>query len=400
VRYIQRTNDDILGAKQPSFMKYLFLSLTLLSLLACQQTPKSPETLRPQVESFADKIQNGLAEGKVGVLDMHFDKGVFVDRVVDDRYWDEQLKLLKAEDYKQNYRQQLLRELSLAGLFLSGIDGRKFFAYDLAKIYRIQDRWHAVFRMYANDALNYHDMLLRVDSNKVWIEDVYIMAVGRQLSDIMHESYVAGIPSAQSNQRKRDNLLLMRSKFLLDNERYNESLATFDSISSDYKKQKALRLYRLQIGANIPDQAYVRELERFEKDFPDDAGTLLLQIDKNFLYGNYPDVLKSIEKLEAVYGRDPVVDYLHANALNGLGKCQDAFPLYEHVLTQKPGWQEPFFNWVSCALKERDFSTAIAVIQRYENAYDLTPIYVKYMFSDYPNFFLSKDFKDWEAANS
>jgi hypothetical protein len=101
-------------------MKYLFLSLTLLSLLACQQTPKSPETLRPQVESFADKIQNGLAEGKVGVLDMHFDKGVFVDRVVDDRYWDEQLKLLKAEDYKQNYRQQLLRELSLAGLVFIG----------------------------------------------------------------------------------------------------------------------------------------------------------------------------------------------------------------------------------------------------------------------------------------
>jgi hypothetical protein len=153
-------------------------------------------------------------------------------------------------------------------LFLSGIDGRKFFAYDLAKIYRIQDRWHAVFRMYANDALNYHDMLLRVDSNKVWIEDVYIMAVGRQLSDIMHESYVAGIPSAQSNQRNRDNLLLMRSKFLLDNERYNESLATFDSISSDYKKQKALRLYRLQIGANIPIKPTSANWSVLKKTFP------------------------------------------------------------------------------------------------------------------------------------
>jgi hypothetical protein len=381
-------------------MKYLILSLTLISLISCQQTPESPEALRPRVESFAQRIETDLAESKVGVLDMHFDKGVFVNRVVNNDYWDDQLKLLKAEDYKQNYREQLMRELTLAGLFLSGIDNRKFFAYDLAKIYRIQDRWHAVFRMYANDALNYHDMLLRVDSNKVWIEDVYIIAVGKQLSTIMHESYVAGIPSANGNTRKRDNLLLMRSKMLMDQEQYPEALATFDSISNDYKQQKALRLYRLQIGANIPNEAYVRDLERFEKDFPDDAGTLLLQIDKNFLYGNYPEVLKSIKRLEEVYGEDPVVDYLHANALNGLGKCKEAYPLYERVTSEKPRWREPFFNWVSCALKQRDFLTAVELIRKYEVQYDLTPVFIKYMFNDYPNLFLNKAYKEWEAEKT
>ncbi len=357
-------------------------------------------------EDFCIKKKLVIAEEKTKLLvcgkkiPSGFDKGEFVHRVVDDNYWDEQLEQLNARNYKREFSEQLMRELSLAGLFLSGIDGQKFFTYDLMKTYRIENRWHAVFRMYANDALNYHDMLLRVDSNKIWIEDVYIMAVGRQLSQIMKDSYVAGIPSANNQKRKRDNLLLLRSKILLEQENYPDALATFDSISTDYKAQKALRLYRLQISANIPNEAYVRELERYEKDYPEDAGTLLLRIDKNFLYGNYPEVINSLDKLQEFYGPDPVVDYLHGNALNGLDKCEEAKPFYQNALDAKPQWQDPFFSWVSCALKTRDYTTAIELIDKYKDQFDLTPVYLKYLFDVYPNFFLSKAYKNWEAANA
>ena len=378
-------------------MKFLAYIALLLFLAGCAEPKANPEDLRPQVEVFADRIETDLANGKIAVLDMHFDKGVFVDRVVNDPYWDEQLKLADEEGYKQNYRNNLLRNLSLAGLFLSGIDGNKYFSYDLSKIYRIDNRWHAVFRMYANEALNYHDMLLRVDSNKVWIEDVYIMAVGRQLSKIMQEGYVAGIPSAYSAQRQRDNLLLMHSKVLLDQEQYQRALATFDSISPDYKKQKSLRLFRLQIGANIPNDAYVRDLERYEEDYPDDAGTLLFQIDKNFLYGNYPEVIKSLGRLQKMYGEDPVVDYLHANALNALGQCDNASPYYQQALNAKPDWQEPFLNWVDCYIKQRQYKSAVAILKSYQDPFDLTPTYVKYLFDKDPNFFLSPGYVEWES---
>lgn len=378
-------------------MKNTLFLLPLLLLLGCAEPQAHLENQRLRVEAFADRIETDLANGKIGVLDMHFDKGIFVDRVVNDAYWDEQLQIAGQENYKVNYKANLIRNLSLAGLFLRGIDGSKYFSYDLSKMYRIDNRWHAVFRMYANDALNYHDMLLRIDSNKVWIEDVYIMAVGRQLSNIMQESYISGIPSAFSDQRRKDNLLLYRSKMLMDQEEYSRALATFDSISLDYKKQKSLRLFRLQIGANIPNDAYVRDLERYEKDFPDDAGTLLFQIDKNFLYGNYPEVIKSLGQLQKMYGNDPVVDYLHANALNALGKCNDATPYYQNALNAKPDWQEPFFNWVDCYIKKRDYKAATALLDEYTHMFDLTPTYVRYLFNKDPNFFLNKTYQDWEA---
>jgi hypothetical protein len=378
-------------------MRSLLFFLTILVLFNCSTPENNPEDFREQVEAFADRIETDLANGKIGVLDIHFDKGVFVNRVINDAYWDEQLKLAGEEAYKADYKSNLMRSLSLAGLFLSGIDGSKYFSYDLSKIYRIEGRWHAIFRMYANEALNYHDMLLRVDSNKVWIEDVYIMAVGRQLSNIMQDGYISGIPSAYSAQRQRDNLLLYRSKMLMDQEQYPLALATFDSISVDYKKQKSLRLFRLQIGANIPNEAYVRDLERFEKDYPDDAGTLLFQIDKNFLYGNYPEVIKSLGKLQKIYGEDPVVDYLHANALNALGQCDNATPLYKQALDAKPDWQEPFFNWVECYIKSRDYKRAVALITEYTEAFSLTPTYVTYMFDKDPNLFLSGAYKTWAS---
>ena len=380
-------------------MKHVSLyALLAIAAIACKPKPHPAEALRPQVEEFADRIETDLANGRIGVLDLHFDKSAFVKLVVDDQGWDNYLSENSLSDYKEDYKTNLTRNLTLGGLFLSGIDGSKYFAYDLAKVYRIDDRWHAIFRMYANDAINYHDLLLRVDEKKVWIEDVYIMAVGRQLSKIMQESYIAGIPGLDSDSRKQDNLLLMRAKNLLDMELFEDALVTFDSISQDTKAQKALRLFKLQIRANIPNEAYVRELENFEKDFPDDAGTVLLQIDKNFLYGNYPEVLNSLGKLESLYGKDPVIDYLHANALNLLNKCEEASALYESAVNTKPDWQEPFLNWVECRIKSRDYVEAAELLKRYQDQFDLTPVYVQFLFDKDPNFYLSAPYKTWQAT--
>lgn len=376
-------------------MKLLSYIALLGFIAACNNPKESPEVYRTRVEAFADRIESDLANGKLSVLDLHFDKGTFVNRVVSDPIWDKQLTSQKALDYKQSYQQDLMQQLSLGGLFLSGIDSRKFFSYDLLKIYRIENRWHAVFRIYANDAINYHDMLLRVDSSKVWIEDVYIMAVGRQLSKIMQETYVAGFPSQDNTARLRDNQLLQRSKILLDAQDYGRALATLDSISLDYKEQKSLRLFRLQIAANMPNEAYVRDLERFERDYPDDAGTVLFQIDKNFLYGNYPEVLRNLAQLDKMYGHDPVVDYLKANALNALDQCTQAAPLYQGVLNAKPAWQEPLLNWIDCMIKQRKYSEAMRIVRTYEMDFNLTPSYVRYLFDREPNFFLSDEFLIW-----
>lgn len=376
----------------------LFFPFLALLAISCKPKVHPAEALRPQVEEFADRVETDLANGRIGVLDLHFDKNAFVSRVVDDEGWDNYLSENSLLGYKDDYKKNLTHNLTLGGLFLSGIDGSKYFAYDLAKIYRIEDRWHAVFRMYANDAINYHDLLLRVDEKKVWIEDVYIMAVGRELSKIMQESYIAGIPGQDSDTRKQDNLLLMRAKSLLDMEFYEDALATFDSISPESKAQKALRLFKLQIRANIPNEAYVRELEQFEKDFPDDAGTLLLQIDKNFLYGNYPEVLKSLERLETLYGKDPIIDYLHANALNLLDKCAEASPYYETAVNTKPDWQEPFLNWVECRIKSRDYAGAAQLLKTYQEQFELTPVYVQFLFDKDPNFYLSRPYQAWEST--
>lgn len=98
-------------------MRSLLFFLTILVLFSCSTSENNPEDFREQVEAFADRIETDLANGKIGVLDIHFDKGVFVNRVINDAYWDEQLKLAGEEAYKADYKSNLMRSLSLAGLF-------------------------------------------------------------------------------------------------------------------------------------------------------------------------------------------------------------------------------------------------------------------------------------------
>lgn len=380
--------------------RFALFTSTVVMLPSCNEPALKKDVQRQQVEAFSDKIEAGFAAGKVGVLDLHFDRQAFVDRVTNDVYWDERLTDIGNTSYKAEYRQQLIQEMTLAGMFLAGIDGKSYFTYDAVKQYQIDGKWHAVFRMYANDAINYHDMILRVDTNKVWIEDVYVITVGSRLSEIMKESYISGIPSANSAQRQQDQQKLVNCRIWLNSKEYERALAAFDSISSDYGSQKSMRLFRLQILANMANQEYVRELERFETDFPNEAGTVLMQMDKNFLYGNYPEAIENINKLRSMFGEDPVLDYYHANALNLLGKCDEAAPKYRSVLAIKTDWELPLVNWLNCLIKAGQNEEAVNLIRTYQSNFSFTPTYVKYLFNEQPGFLNSSAFNAWEIEQT
>jgi hypothetical protein len=379
-------------------MRYLISSLFLFVVFtACQNAESNLDLEKARVTEFTNTIVNGLKESHPAVLDLHLDKTAFVNRVVNDNYWDEQLNLLGNTNYKENYKTQLLQEMSLARMFLSGIEPQQYFAYDLSKIYEIDGRWHAVFRIYANTAINYHDYLLRVDSSKVWIEDVYIMTIGNQLSKVMQEVYIAGIPSANNATPYRDFQLVGKAKRWMAQKNYSMAIATFDSLSSAYKSQKSMRLFWLQISANIPDEAYIRAIENYEKTYPNDAGTLLLQLDKNFMFGNYPEVLRGLDRLEKMYGKDPIVDFLRGNANYGLGKCALAADYFSQASALKKDWVAPWQNRMECWIRNDRYEEAIPLLDTLVARFDYTPTYCKYVLSDYPNFLNSSTFRNWRA---
>jgi len=380
--------------------KILLPGLLMLAIMGCKPKATAPTEAHiiAQISAFTEKVNTEMNEGRVNVLDKHFDKGVFVNRVVSHPYWDEFLVEKGDTAYKSDFKKQLLSELTLMRMFLSNIEGKSYFAYDHVKTYKIDDRWHAVFRIYANDAINYHDCLLRVDTNKVWIEDIYVMTLGTQLSKIMQEMYVAGIPNATGDDYFEDHRLLRTSKLWAERGEYEMALAVFDSISAAFQSAKSLRLYKLQLSSHVPDEAYVRLLEAYEKDFPADAGTVLIRLDKNFLYGNFPAVIDDLKRLEAMYTPDPIIDYMRGNALFGLDDCTEAAKSYQSSLQQKPDWEEPFFNWLRCLARNGRNQEAVALIEQYQEDFEITPTYVRLIVNDIPNFLNSSPYRKWKEA--
>lgn len=181
----------------------------------------------------------------------------------------------------------------------------------------------------------------------------------------------------------------------MQRQNYAAALATFDSLAAPFKEQKNMRLFRLQIEANLPSENYIREIERYEKDYPNDAGTLLLQLDKNFMSGNYPDMLLGLNRLEKMYGPDPVVDFMRGNALNLSGRCDSAAVHYKIALAAKPTWADALNNWVDCLLKAKKYAQAIALIEKHAEAQQITPSYMRYHFRKFPEFLTSEEFKAW-----
>ncbi len=377
-----------------NFSQFLLIAAAFLHV-ACQQEFTDADQEKAQIETFVQKIEHSLDSSRTVVLDLHFDKATFAHRVVEVPELNRQLAAIRNVDYKPNYCQQLVQNTSLSAMFLSGINPKQFFAYNLVRTYQIEGRWHAIFRLYANEALNYHDFLLRVDSAKVWIEDLYITSVGQQLSEVVRAFYIAGIPIAQNDVLQKDQQWLVLAKQLMQRQQFEDALATFDSLSPTFQQKKSVRFFKLQVSANIPNENYIREIERYEKDFPNDVGTQLLQLDKNFMSGNYPAMLAGLNKLEKMYGQDPVVDFMRGNALNLGGHCDSAAYHYKIALAAKPKWADALNNWVDCLLKAKKYNQAIVLLKRHASAQQITPSYVRYHFRKFPAFLASEAYRQW-----
>ncbi len=311
------------------------LLLLALSFSYCSENSTSPKPQpldKNEALAFADKIETAVYKKNPRVFDSMFSIETFAQKLGD-------LKGVKIS--KKNAKH-------LGDGIARGNLGKQIIAqtvkgggYDFIHYYEKDKKHHVIFRLYGEGGINYHDMELVKMNDEVKVADMYIYMTGENFSQTIYTlmNTMADFSDKEGNSetdRQLKNLVKLRS--LAHQQQYEAAKREYDKFPQEFKDQKLFRVLYLTILSQLDMEDYRQELNRFEKDFANDASASLTLLDSYFLNGDYNKALEAIDKLDRAVDGDPLLNYYRALAYSQMKETDKTIACLEKLQQEMPGF--------------------------------------------------------------
>ncbi|HMR91341.1 MAG TPA: tetratricopeptide repeat protein [Chitinophagaceae bacterium] len=343
-------------------MRYFLLLLSAAALLftSCRQT-REEAVSKEEALALAREIDASIENKKPKNFDNLLNADMLARRIAQNKGVAESpafLQGIKEGFARVNMGNQIIRGLGDKG------------TYQLVKHYEKDKVQHLVYRLYADDGLNYHDFELSKEKGKTYIADMYIYLAGQSFSSLLADMASAFI---QENGKEDREMIaaaetLKRVKLKMQQGDFAGARKVFDTeIPEQAAKEKMFRLMSIQISSELNEEKYVKELTDYQQAFPDDPNSYLLLIDLHFLQKEYDKALTSINMLDKLIDKDPFLDYYRALVYNMKQQPDLAISHLESLYKQYPGFESGVLELIACYLEAKETEKANAIIEVYQN---------------------------------
>jgi len=247
-------------------------------------------------------------------------------------------------------------------------------SYLLIKQYEKDKQQHLVFRLYADAQVNYHDFELIKKDDQVKIADIFIYLTGETFSAtlansllMMTEDY-GDMPKEEFDKLKSLKII----KAMMSKNNYDGAKRNYDELPDQFKKQKMFQLINIMICKELGDSLYLKALDEYKAFYPAAPNMFLMMIDAYILQQDYLNALKSVNQLDSLINKDPLLDYHRAL----IYKQMDDYEQYqEHLETlnyNMPDFGDGNTELIYCYLETGEMNKAIELTKRYMNSNEYT----------------------------
>lgn len=184
---------------------------------------------------------------------------------------------------------------------------------------------------------------------------------------------------------------------LLLEQNYEEAVAELNTIPEKYRKQKLFRLTEIQVMATQEEALYIKSMEDFQRDFPDDPCLSLVMIDHYFLKKDFNHVLKELDNIQKIYGKDYILDYYRANCYFSMGDYKKAAVLFKKVAEAVPDFADTWESLLTTCLEMKDHSRAVLIADKLIADFGFVKADIQVFASGYPDFVDSKEYRTWSS---
>lgn len=301
-----------------------------------------------------------------------------------------------AEGFKSSFDfgAAILREL--------GEDGN----YDFVKSYvKNGNEYHLIFRLYAEDGLNYHDYKLSENGGEVKISDMYLYLSGENFSKTLSDIYKRAIQSVSSDgvfkklfkKTYIDDLgNLKKIKDLMRVGKYKEAYDVYKNVNSESRKEKIFMISALQVASNLDDSVYEEVIKQYEELFPNDPSLYLISIDGAVIKEDFEKAYELVNKLDRSLGGDDFLDLYRANVLYAKNDFEGATKYARKLVDNYPGFIEAHTTLLTILIERNQINEAIKALENFYDIFELTKEDMREaMEGDFPNFVKTKEYIAW-----
>lgn len=375
-------------------MKKILILLMLLGYGVSQAQLQAKDTTKYDYIGYT--IDSTLYNGDKSYFNKTFSINALVEKVMIDSD-DSSLK-----EFNKGFDSGLRRSFDFGQRLLDEIGESGSFDFLRSSINE-KGEYHLLFRLNGEDGLNYHDFLVEEYKGKTKIVDGYFFISGEYMSKTLRDTYksmLARKPSLIDKIMKKtvvdDSNKVLKIKSLTAQGDFKKAYNLYESLSSDFKKQKSTQLIGLSIASSLDEATYQKIIKKYEESFPNDPSLYLVSIDGEFMRGNYNKVFSLINKLDNAVGGDDFLDLYRANTMYLKGDMNNATKYANRLLVNYPFYPDSYTTLMSIYIDQKKYIKAINTLADFYTTFELDKEEMKEAIAeDYPEFVKTKEYKDW-----
>lgn len=355
-----------------------------------------------ECKAFGNKLATAVTANDKPTTDNLFRMDALIDRCVSD--------LSMSPKDKQSFT----RGASQGGGQLTAqiIDQvQKGGKYTFLRVHEVNGRLRALLRLISPEgAVNYHDFTVaRYPDNTIAMEDVYVLATGEMMSQTIRRLVLALLAEHNRNLIERlsggEQLYtkhagdLMKMNQATRAGKHQQALATYHSLPAELQKNKIFQLAAIAAAQGSGnDEVYMKEMENFRKNHPDDAAVEFVSIDYYTIKKNYDKAVEAINHIEKQIGNDPYLAALRGATYSEAGRTKEAKAEVEKAIAAEPNLDLIYGLRISIALKAMDNVDALKWLKKMSKGcgIELDPEGLKNN-EEYAMFVKSPQFKELKA---
>ena len=305
------------------------------------------------------------------------------------------------QDFNNDFISGFTRKFDFGSIIIKQLNESN--SYSFIKHYRKGDSQHLIFRLFADDGLNYHDYELIEMNNQTKIVDVYIYMTGENFSDTLKRLYL----STLFDHRKNSSIDAVNEEYIyalalikeirnfLNKKKLYEAIKLFNGIPLRFKKEKMFQIMSIQIAKNLDDEEYMKSIEDYQTLFPQDPSLFLISLDGYFLKGQYVKALQALDQLDEHVGKDPILNLYRGNIYFTIGDATSAISCFRQVTIDVPEFELGHLGLLNSLVEGYRYNEALEILDVLLQRFRFKLLDLIKLINEFPEFKNSPHFVEW-----
>lgn len=373
--------------------------LSLLLLLASCSTRKRYGPISDdQANVWAKQLEAAIDEGDDMAISAAINGDVFVDRVFDSDEM-EALGVVSRLKAKMSARSSIEQGLGNVGAEL--VDALAYGgSYTFIRHFEQEGKKKVLFRLENVQGLNYHIFTLVEAEGEVKAEDVYVLVLGSDLSEVLRNSLLGlGLfeDSKVDARLIEDAGRMQEIRRLINEQDPDSAMVIFEQLHPKLQDSRIGMFTHIQLSMLRDTEEFIESVERMRERYPENASVDLLMIDYYFLKEEYAKSLTALNRLDRAIGGDVYLNLHRA----GLAQAQEDWDrsanLLQEMLDQGMERNEELdFAMLSSLLGQGRYDESIVLIEEMKEIYGLGEWDFNYF--SFPDFMISQEYDQWKDS--